>query len=423
MAATVHCAEWLHRQYLDFAQGIDTLDDFADWLGFARRTIDRLLAGQGATPRQFAQVSQRLAEHYGYPIGDFLEQTGFGIMPSSVLQYRFERLRLHEQLEVAHKVMSMKAHTPPLDVPVWALSVEDYRRAWTATFGDSDRDSRNGEVEAEYAHMINAAIQADEELPESVLTQSLEFSHRAAQRRQRRARFEAQRGRAWGPRTDIPYVCSERGLICRRQDGQKLTVDQMDAIISGLDEVESVVGPLTDVLRSANVQIVHTNGKRPFFTSGAGGLYVSGQHTIVLGYERPALAHEIAHLLDHLSEHAVADRTLSWWSDWQMLEAGSLVRGGLRRFRRLRTLRARHGYWREPCEIWARLFEQFVSIRVSARRATPRSTFVDGFYFDQPGYWSAAAWAELDQLVSESLKLQMAAAHSAAGAISDHDAA
>ena len=112
MAATVHCAEWLHRQYLDFAQGIDTLDDFADWLGFARRTIDRLLAGQWATPRQFAQVSQRLAEHYGYPIGDFPEQTGFGIMPSSVLQYRFERLRLHEQLEVAHKVMSMKAHTP-----------------------------------------------------------------------------------------------------------------------------------------------------------------------------------------------------------------------------------------------------------------------------------------------------------------------
>ena len=30
--------------------------------------------------------------------------------------------------------------------------------------------------------MIYAAIQADEELPESVLTQSLEFSHRAAQR-------------------------------------------------------------------------------------------------------------------------------------------------------------------------------------------------------------------------------------------------
>ena len=57
----------------------------------------------------------------------------------------------------------------------------------------------------------------------------------------------------------------------------------MDAIISGLDEVESVVGPLTDVLRSANVQIVHTNGKRPFFTSGAGGLYVSGQHTIGQG--------------------------------------------------------------------------------------------------------------------------------------------
>lgn len=399
MSRQADVAEWLYRQYLDYAQGCDTLDDFADWLGLARRTLDRLLAGRPASGAQFERITRQLAEHYGYAVYDFLDQTGLKHAPDFMRAYR--RAALHRQIELSLTAGYILAHRPAPAVPVWEMLCADYYQAWAAV-SDSPRELDH--IPAEYERVIFSAIQAGEPLPEPIIAQSPAFSAAYLQRRSRIDRFRSIQQRAWS-RTHARCHAhwDARGIVYRRQDGQSVTAAQATEIITELDEVEAVVGSLADILRAANVLIVHTNGRRPFFTPRAGGLYVPAWRTLVVGCGYPALAHEIGHLLDHLAGHAEDERTLVWQSDWEMLDAESLVRDGRRRFARSETTRSRHGYWREPCEIWARLFEQYVRDRVSCSGRSTQSV-----YIDRPGYWSAAMWAALERRIGEAIALRLA---------------
>ena len=61
-------------------------------------------------------------------------------------------------------------------------------------------------------------------------------------------------------------------------------------------------------------------------------------------------------------------------------------------------------YWSEPCEVWARLFEQYVSTKLG----NPAGAWsVETNYPLQLGYWPEDTWATLEPLVAEEIKRRL----------------
>jgi hypothetical protein len=270
---------------------------------------------------------------------------------------------------------------------------------------------RSGDVEhvaasaqAKYRKIVKQAISTGQPVPDEVIGQTIEFR----KARDARARYDKGRRTSFGNMTagvDASMV-EARGYKVKRQDGKPIHRPMVEEIAAGIDELESVLGPLADVFRTTQLTIAHTAGKHPFMRK-AGGLFVPGENTVTIGIRGvPALAHEVGHMLDYAAGSATHESVTIFpgWGpgrkkrpttslaeiDYRThpdTEGARLLRDAKRTMRdvyevkrRMRTrLNAEHDeqvrdetrrfkvqlgdYWNDPVEIWARLVEQYVATK------------------------------------------------------------
>jgi N12 class adenine-specific DNA methylase len=262
-----------------------------------------------------------------------------------------------------------------------------------------------------------------------------------------RMRYEKGRTTAFANRSQaLDDSMRERlGYKVKRQDGKEISQTQKSEIEMGVKELEKVFGSLKDVFRKGDITFVHTSGKHPFLMN-AGGAYNASERTINFGVENRitgdpvrALAHEFAHYLDNeagtrdlretdarpkarmsSSKQLVELKFLSENDNPSFFSAssdGDLIKDARRLLResvptstgRLyseESIKMRAGemsalttdeqaavergkivlgpYWKEPSEIFARLVEQYVSVKLE--KEVRFSAEKD--YSDKIGYWS-----------------------------------
>ena len=206
-----------------------------------------------------------------------------------------------------------------------------------------------------------------------------------------------------------------RGYKSKRQDGKKMTDNIRDDIRAVVDDFESVFGRMSALFRKTDITIAHTNGKHPLLST-AGGCYHHNERTVTVGINKcKAGAHELAHWLDSESQAARGQDdslkpTLFFDSRWRrherrprpqlgimLSEQDVLTGGGSDKLTHLgwkkvhrsvdaykawrkkekgelddetKIIRARLGaYWSRPCEVFARLVEQYVATELGRESA------------------------------------------------------
>lgn len=183
----------------------------------------------------------------------------------------------------------------------------------------------------------------------------------------------------------------------------------------------------------------------PFLKSAAVGLYSPDERTISMGANDwqsqriPVLAHEVAHCLD-IEAGTALGLTTRCLKGRRMISSNSLaeadayqgkdrlIREATRRMNRAyqaySLFRRKDGlpeaekgeraalsfvlshYWRTPREVFARLFEQYVSTKLGSRRDSDRIS-VQADYTTTPAYWTAADWAALEPMVETEIKRRL----------------
>ena len=277
-----------------------------------------------------------------------------------------------------------------------------------------------------YIETVKKAISKGEAVPQAVVNQRPEFQ----KAQDARARYDKGRHTSFANESAAVdrTMQAERGYKVKRQDGKKITAEQIEEIARGVGELESVFGStVRDIMRRRDLTIAHTNGKHPFL-SDAAGLYHPGDQTISIGVNdmlgRPlkALAHEWGHWLDFASgsELRVQARMHSTSSSKvvpSLAEENSygdvLINEARRRMNDTVTVRRAlkkklkdqespeaaaeverikftlGAYWNSGCEIFARLVEQYVATVSGGGESCERS------YTNQPAYWTASDFAVL----------------------------
>lgn len=287
----------------------------------------------------------------------------------------------------------------------------------------------------EYAARVHKAISSGHAVAPEIIAQAPAF----ATAKTARERYEKGWATSFGNMTAgvDDAMQATRGYKVKRQDGKPISAAQKEEIARGLAEIEAAVGPLGDVLRQGNVTFAHTNGKYPFL-SEAGGLYHASERTITMGIASkltgkplPAQAHEVGHWLDNeagtLQGVEIASfsksfkrQTLNFLSEGDNRSAHENADQGLikdatatmsRSFEVRRLLKSGGQpkasteekilaeivkvnlgtYWHDPREVWARLFEQYVTTKLGGRvEFAARQD-----YANLPGYWTQEAFEQL----------------------------
>lgn len=327
----------------------------------------------------------------------------------------------------------------------WGLGKRDIAESnvkyWTKRAAELDAQEKPTDVEADsarkdYAEIVRKAISKGEPVPSAVIGQRPEFKKAETAR----ARFEKGHHTSFANES-IAVDRSQkaaRGIKVKRQDGKPIKPEQLAEILKGIDEVEEVLGPLKDLFDKTDVTIAHTSGKHPFL-SDAGGMYHGSERTVTAGINdrlgRPiaALAHELGHWLDMEAGRALGHNTRVMrgkrYGDSTSL-ADHEHRGYDNRLlseatRRMsdtwevrRILKKKYGdaadpeeqveierakvvlgpYWREPREVFARLFEQYITTERGAGGVASRTT-----YHGKPGWWSKDDFEHLKPMVREAV--------------------
>lgn len=307
--------------------------------------------------------------------------------------------------------------------------------AWAATF------------KQRYLKEVKKAIKRNETVPEAVIRQYPEFDRAfTAHARYKKALHTSFANRSAAVDDSMQ---SERGYKCKRQDGKALTAAQLADIARGMDEIDSVLGSLlprgklADLLRADDLTISHTNNRHPFMKS-SGGVYVPAERTIStgvsdrLGRPIPSLAHELGHHFDsqagarlgkqvnigerrqprmatYLSEAEYASPLIRMARACFIMAQADIQRALMplpegaseeaQAEHEARTfILGRGRYWYQPREVFARLFEQFVSTRLGHGGWS-----VYPNYPERLAYWGARAdWPHLEPLVEEQIRRRLA---------------
>lgn len=305
-------------------------------------------------------------------------------------------------------------------------------------------------LKLQYLQLVKTAISKGKPVPLAVIGQSIEF-RKAADARQR---YEKGLRTSFGNTTSAVdnSMQAARGYKVKRQNGTKITPEQKAEIATGMDEIESAVGSLNGILERVDVTVSHSSGRHPFMST-AGGMYSPGERTITMGIRSsfssraiPSLAHELAHLIDfeagraaglsvrvsggYYSKRAprvsssVADADASHghatgllraaaesMTDTRVVDATLKARlnatndiGEKERIERTKTKLGL--YFREPCELWARLFEQYVAHRRGGRRGVSHDD--SKTYESTPGYWGAGTFAAMVPAIEAELARRLA---------------
>ena len=288
-----------------------------------------------------------------------------------------------------------------------------------------------------YLDSVKKAISTGKPVPAAVIAQHPEFRTAA----DNRERYEKGWHTSFSNRSIAinETMRGERGFKVKRQDGKEITPAQIQEITQGVDEVESIWGNLHDLFLKTDLTIAHTSGKYPFL-SQAGGLYHLAERSISIGIgSTKALAHELTHWLDHeagrsagksarvykLSTGRGYDST-SWaeadrhqdtfiekakWKINKMREVRELFKTNATRGAdaetkdQIQQIRVHLSpYWREHCEVWARLVEQYTATQLGK---AGKATDSPELYQRTPGWWTAEDFAELEPEVVRRLHEQL----------------
>jgi hypothetical protein len=366
----------------------------------AVRPQGALLASSGDDATRWPPAAKTYAD--GAQHWEVLEPEFLGRAVTAARQRLVANIRYYEEHELPRLNLSRIAGQRK------RVEFENHLRFWRADVERIDRGDTARVVDRarlEYGKIVKLALSKGKPVPLPVIAQRLEF--RTA--RDARQRYEKGWHTSFANKSLAVHsgVVESHGVKIKRQDGKAILPSQQQEIVTGIREVEEALGPLTDVLRQTDLTVAHTSGKHPFMRQ-AGGLYQTGEVTISIGIDdvlgRPirALAHELGHWLDFQAGRAagvLSKRATGSWGkakivsssavsdhDWTSQTAG--VIGDARRAindtrmvmttlklrlnatenveeraRIERTKVALGPYWREPCEVWARLVEQYVATK------------------------------------------------------------
>lgn len=255
----------------------------------------------------------------------------------------------------------------------------------------------------------------------------------------------------------------------------EMGVSEIERILSPLLPNTSPQGqnnpyPLREFFLHTSITIAHTKGKHPFL-SKAGGMYSPDQRTISTGIRDflkqpiPSLAHEWAHWLDDEAGRAKAIRvstnlsnfrrrgktiTTSSMAEWsqqfnrsdekhrEKKEEHDLIRDAEKNMSHQRearkyftpiskedkeklsdekkTIKERitvhlGPYFHKPAEIWARLVEQYVSIKYQETGAIPVPFSVELDYTNLPAYWTKENFEPLIPTIESLIRLKLKILH------------
>lgn len=304
-------------------------------------------------------------------------------------------------------------------------------RLWQRVVDDPARhlEGNRNSYEKTYESIVRNAISKGFTVPREIVESNPLFRTAA----DARERYEKGRHTSFGNKSGIidDSMQAERGFKCKRQDGRQITPEQVREITAAMDEIESVIGSVRDIMRQGDVTIAHTNGKRPFLSSDAGGMYHPTERTITTGTRNritgssiPVEAHEFAHFLDDEAGAALnlevrvfnsggrrSSRMVRYLSeadnryhraneDENLLADARSTMIYSREVERILNLKDKHAerdvlvareylsirlghYYKSPREIWARLFEQYISTKLEGSAQVA----ADQDYTNTLGFW------------------------------------
>lgn len=293
-----------------------------------------------------------------------------------------------------------------------------------------------------YRDTVKKAISKGEQVPPEVANQHPEF-RKAVDARQR---YE----KGWNTSFKNKSLAvdesrkADRGYKAKRQDGKDMTDDHQQYIETVVDEVEQALGvSLKEAFAATDVTFAHTNGKHPFL-SDAGGMYHPTERTVTMGIrflwmDIKSGAHEIGHWLDYeggkamgKSRRVKVSGTRSanvayasedeHWNNGVTSLASQLMNNSYdaRKLAKAKLKDARTdeekaeiqknkthlgAYWHTPREIWARLFEQYVSEELAGESKLAAEDLK--YYRSGPAYWSESAWKQLRPLVKSAIERKL----------------
>jgi 2'-5' RNA ligase len=317
-----------------------------------------------------------------------------------------------------------------------ALMNLEYRKSALEKFKAKDPRAAQS-FKTEYNDLVKKAVSQGKPVPQAVIDQKPEF--KLAQ--DARERYEKGRHTSFANKSAAinDTMQKDEGFKVKRQDGKPITDEQIKEISDGVSDVVKVLGePLRDAMRGTDLTIAHTSGKHPFL-SDAGGMYHPVDRTVSAGIEdflgRPvkALAHELGHWFDFESGRAIGVRSRIYTksgqshvtqyqsesdSSKQLYELARRTMSDTREVSRMLkvtklsdladTERAEvervkvvlGHYWREPRELFARMFEQYVADELG--KPSTAAENIDRYY-KTPAWWDKEAWAKLKPMMAQEI--------------------
>lgn len=168
----------------------------------------------------------------------------------------------------------------------------------------------------------------------------------------------------------------------KRQDGKELLPEQKSEIVDGVLQTQRALGiDLNKLSKDERWVYAHLNGKNPFLTNNAAGLYRKGADSVSVslgGTEsfdafingekvrkkvNTTVAHEIGHALDYNQKNTLIDRE----TFYALKNSFKPVEYGFRGDK----------YWKSQSEVTARAIEQYVAVKEGITNI-----------FNREGYWS-----------------------------------
>lgn len=232
----------------------------------------------------------------------------------------------------------------------------------------------------EYKNLVKTDISKGYKYPDEVLNYHKSFKTAV----DNRARYEKGLATSFSA-DDSRIVFDEQNRIVagmKRQDGKELLPAQKQEIIDGVLQTQKALGiDLNQLSKDERWVYVHLNGKNPFLTKNAAGMYRRGSDyaSVSLGGSESfdaiingkkvrqrvntTAAHEIGHALDGSVKRKLLDNSTVW--DLK------------RTFKPVENSSRGDKYWRSDSEVTARAIEEYVAVKEGHTGL-----------FNREGYWN-----------------------------------
>ncbi len=251
-------------------------------------------------------------------------------------------------------------------------------------WNEEKEEAYNTIVADEYKDLVKKDISKGYKFPEDVLDYDKSFRTAV----DNRARYEKGLHTSFSA-DDTRIVFDEQGRIVagmKRQDGKALLPEQKQEIIDGVLQTQRALGiDLNKISKDERWVYAHLNGKNPFLTKNAAGLYRKDTDSVsvslggtesfdaiidgekVIQKVNTTIAHEIGHALDFNQQNKLLD----WDTFFDLKKTFKPVTHGARGDK----------YWKSKNEVTARAIEQYVAVKEGHTEI-----------FDREGYWPKAVF-------------------------------